>query len=256
MTRFGRSPPRPPGLSCTGRPAPWPNSSRKCRPTPSPAAAFPATFTSRRVRSPATSATTCSRGRCPAPGLTPSYFRRRVRPHLPHPDGVAARHLRLRRARRAARAAGRHRGPADPLSPRRWKSAPLTAAPPAPAGPEGTGRPRHRRGHPRPGHSPRHDHARGHRQDVQDGRRGPDRPEGHLAARRRGRDGRHHGAVRLRQVHADEHHRLPGPPDIRLLRARRAGGRPPGRRRAGPHPQQDAGLRLPAVQPLAPRHGA
>ena len=57
--------------------------------------------------------------------------------------------------------------------------------------------------------------------------------------------GGHHGAVGLGQVDPDEHHRLPGPADIRLVQAGRPGSGAHERRAAGRRAQPQDRLRLP-----------
>jgi hypothetical protein len=64
-----------------------------------------------------------------------------------------------------------------------------------------------------------------------------------------------HGAVRIRQVHADEPHRLPRHADPRQLPPEREGGGGDERRRAGADPQRGDRLRLSDLQPAAARHG-
>ena len=107
------------------------------------------------------------------------------------------------------------------------------------------GRGRHR-GHPRGGDQ----EDLPHRQDRGARAAGRERPD------RAGRDGRHHGRLGLRQVHADEHPGLPRPAHVgQLLARRRAGGRDeqePARR----HPQREDRVRLPGLQPAGADHGA
>ena len=64
------------------------------------------------------------------------------------------------------------------------------------------------------------------------------------------------GAVGLGQVHADEPDRLPRQPDGRRVLAQRPPGVGAGRRRAGADPEQGDRLRVPDLQPAAPRHRA
>ena len=71
-------------------------------------------------------------------------------------------------------------------------------------------------------------------------------------ARRRDRDRR---PVRLGQVDAAEHHRLPGPAHRRALPASTAGRRRARRGRARRAARAAAGLRLSDVQPARPPHG-
>ena len=88
----------------------------------------------------------------------------------------------------------------------------------------------------------------------------PGRGQGACAGRRRPchparRVRRHHGAVRLRQVDGDEHHRLPRYADGGQLRLPRRRCRP-----ARPRPPRHAAqslyrLRLPGLQPAAAHHG-
>ena len=74
-----------------------------------------------------------------------------------------------------------------------------------------------------------------------------------IAAQRVRRD---HGTVGLRQVDADEHHRLPRHAERRRVLAQRSAGVDDERRRAGARAEQGDRVRLPDVQPAAPRHGA
>ena len=67
---------------------------------------------------------------------------------------------------------------------------------------------------------------------------------------------RDHGAVRLRQVDADEPDRLPRHADQGQLPAERQAGQPDERQRAGAHPERGDRVRLPDVQPAAARDGA
>ena len=70
----------------------------------------------------------------------------------------------------------------------------------------------------------------------------------------RGRVRGHHGAVGLRQVDADEPHRLPRYAVEGHLPPERQGGEPDERQRAGPHPQRGDRLRVPDLQPAAAGH--
>ena len=86
-----------------------------------------------------------------------------------------------------------------------------------------------------------YDHGR------RDGARAPRRGPHHPAQRVRG----HHGPVGLRQVHPDEHDRLPRHAVRRRVLAQRLPGLGAGRRRAGPHPEQGDRVRVPDLQPAA-----
>ncbi|MDQ0379111.1 macrolide-specific efflux system membrane fusion protein [Amycolatopsis thermophila] len=65
---------------------------------------------------------------------------------------------------------------------------------------------------------------------------------------------RDHGRVRVGQVDAAEHPRLPGHPDRRALPARRFRGRRPQRGPVVPAAQPQDRVRVPVVQPAAPGH--
>ena len=93
----------------------------------------------------------------------------------------------------------------------------------------------------------------------QDLRRGRDRgarpARGHPDRRARRLRG-HHGLVRLRQVDADEHPRLPRRPDLRPVPARRRRRQPAQRPAAGAGPQPADRVRVPVVQPDPADHRA
>ena len=80
---------------------------------------------------------------------------------------------------------------------------------------------------------------------------------GRRVAEHRGRRVRgHHGPVRLRQEHADAHHRLPGPARRRPLPGPRPGRGGAGFRPAGRAAPPDLRLRVPALQPARRRQRA
>ena len=67
---------------------------------------------------------------------------------------------------------------------------------------------------------------------------------------------RHHGPVGLGQIHAHESDRLPRQPHRRRVLAQRAPGLRAGRRPARADPEQGDRVRVPDLQPAAPRDGA
>ena len=91
-------------------------------------------------------------------------------------------------------------------------------------------------------------------EDLPDGR-----GRGACAAQRRRRDrprrdGGGDGLVRVREIHAAEHRRHAGSPDQRHVHPGRSGRLGAERPGAGPVPQPEHRLRVPAVQPAAPVH--
>ena len=93
-------------------------------------------------------------------------------------------------------------------------------------------------------------------EDLQDGRRRDSRARGRVDRDRARRIRRHHGAVGLGQVHADEPDRLPRHAEQGHLPPERQGSQPDERQRAGAHPQRGDRVRVPDLQPAAARHGA
>ena len=63
-------------------------------------------------------------------------------------------------------------------------------------------------------------------------------------------------ALRLRQDHADEYSRVPGPPQFRPILVRRPGNEPTYAERAGPGAHREARLRVPELQFAAANFGA
>ncbi len=69
------------------------------------------------------------------------------------------------------------------------------------------------------------------------------------------RNGRPDGRLRLRQNHADEHSRLPRPPQLRQILARRRGDERAHAQPAGAGAHGEARLRVPKLQSPAAHHG-
>ncbi|CAA9433004.1 MAG: ABC-type antimicrobial peptide transport system, ATPase component, partial [uncultured Phycisphaerae bacterium] len=96
----------------------------------------------------------------------------------------------------------------------------------------------------------------GHPQDLPRRRDRRARAQGHLAGRGPRRARGADGGERVGQEHADEHPRVPRPPDQRRVLARRAGDQRhvQGPARDGPQPQDR--LRVPELQPARPHDRA
>ena len=90
-----------------------------------------------------------------------------------------------------------------------------------------------------------------HHQDLSPGRGRRAGAQGHLADHRARRNGRADGRVGFRQDDADEHPRLPRPPQLRRVLARRPGDEPVHAQPAGPGAHGQTGLRLPKLQSAA-----
>ena len=100
-----------------------------------------------------------------------------------------------------------------------------------------------------------HDRSRRSVEDLRHGLRAAGaRPARRQSAHPAQRVCRHHGAVGIGQIDADEPDRLPRHAFARQVLAEQPAGQRTRRRRTGAHPQQRNRIRLPDLQPAGPRH--